>query len=119
MSYRIAIASTDGKVVNQHFGRAEYFYIGEVDENLEFHLLEKRTTKPVCQGGEHETDSLETIADSLSDCRYCLVSQIGPVAEIMLGVKGVTVLVIRNFIDDAITKLIDYDRKVNIIYPLT
>lgn len=33
---KIAVASTDGKVVNQHFGRADTFYILETDENNNF-----------------------------------------------------------------------------------
>jgi len=31
MSYEIAVASSDGKVVNQHFGKATNFLIFEVE----------------------------------------------------------------------------------------
>ena len=32
MSYKVAFASTDGKVVNEHFGRARQFHIVEIDD---------------------------------------------------------------------------------------
>ena len=35
MAYRIAVASTDGIVVNQHFGHAERFHIVELDAETE------------------------------------------------------------------------------------
>ena len=31
--YRVALASTDNRYVDQHFGRAESFLIEDVDEN--------------------------------------------------------------------------------------
>lgn len=116
MAYKIAIATTDGKVINQHFGRAEYFYIGEVNDLEEFRYLEERKLTPVCQGKEHEAEALYNVAEKLSDCRYVLVSQIGPSAEYVLNEKGISVLTIRNYIDSAVKKLMEYDRRINIIY---
>ncbi|WOO37462.1 NifB/NifX family molybdenum-iron cluster-binding protein [Anaerocolumna sp. AGMB13020] len=116
MAYKIAIASTDGKVVNQHFGRAEYFYIGEVNDREEFRYLEERKLTPVCQGKEHEAEVLYNIAERLADCRYILVSQIGPSAEYVLNKKGITVLTIRHYIDSAVNKLMEYDKRINFIY---
>ncbi len=116
MSYKIAVASSDGKVVNQHFGRAETFYIGEVNDNRLFQFLEERRTKAICMGGEHEAGALNTTAESLSDCRYVLVSQIGPGAEYVLNQKGITVFTVRDYIDNAIHKLMEYDNKVKLIY---
>ena len=43
---RVAVASSDGIVVNSHFGRARDFYIYEVSENEDTVLLEKRV-RPV------------------------------------------------------------------------
>jgi nitrogen fixation protein NifX len=116
MTYKIAIATTDGKVINQHFGRTEYFYIGEVNDMEEFRYLEKRKLTPVCQGKEHEAEVLYNVAEKLSDCRYVLVSQIGPSAEYVLNEKGISVLTIRHYIDSAVKKLMEYDRRINIIY---
>lgn len=39
--YKIAVASSDGIVVNNHFGRAKEFYIYQIDETEQLHFLEK------------------------------------------------------------------------------
>ena len=42
MAYRIAVASTDGIVVNQHFGHAERFHIIELNaETGKYSFIEK------------------------------------------------------------------------------
>lgn len=57
---KIAVASTDGKVVNQHFGRADRFYILEADEDTaRFRLAEERGAVPVCHGADHEEEEME------------------------------------------------------------
>lgn len=104
-------------MVNQHFGRAEVFYIGEVNDRDEFRLLEERKTEAVCKGGDHEADVLERAANSLSDCRYVLVSQIGPGAEGVLNRKGITVLSVRHYIAEAVKCLIEYDKRLNSLFP--
>lgn len=48
MSYRVAAASTDGKVVNQHFGRAELFHIFEISEDEGYRFLESRKVDACC-----------------------------------------------------------------------
>lgn len=49
MKFRVAVASTDGIVINQHFGHAEKFHIAELDtdENT-WQYLESRTVTRVC-----------------------------------------------------------------------
>ena len=51
---RVAVASSDGIVVNSHFGRARDFYIYEVSENEDTVLLEKRELVPICEAGHHD-----------------------------------------------------------------
>jgi len=78
MKVRIAVASTDGKIVNQHFGRADKFYIlvAEV-EKRNFIFKGERTVTPVCRGGDHEDIEMHQAVGNLSDCQYVLVSRIG------------------------------------------
>ncbi len=109
MSYKIAVASTDGKVINQHFGRAEKFYIIDVEDSKEYHYLEERETFAACQGGTHDEDLLTRNVELLSDCKYVLVSQIGPGAEYALSKRGVTAFAIANYVDEAVKKLIHYE----------
>lgn len=112
MSYKIAIASTDGKVVNQHFGKADQFYIVAVEENESYSLQEIRESKAVCQGGDHNENALADTVELLSDCRYVLVSRIGPGAEYALNQRNVTAFAVSNYIDEAVKKLIHYHSQV-------
>lgn len=115
MSFKIAIASSDGKVVNQHFGHAEKFYIVEVDENNEFAFLETRETGAACEAGNHSIESLENVVTLLSDCKYILVSQIGPGAEFELSKKGISAFAISHYIDTAVEKIIKYNKHRKLI----
>jgi len=113
MPYKIAVASTDGKVVNQHFGRAEKFYIIDVSDDGTFHFETTRETSATCTNGEHSDDSLNKNVSLLSDCSYVLVSRIGPGAEYALNKKGITAFAISNYIDKSIEKIIIYHDRIN------
>ncbi|MDR1157567.1 MAG: dinitrogenase iron-molybdenum cofactor biosynthesis protein [Oscillospiraceae bacterium] len=108
----IAIATTDGKFVNEHFGRARCFYIVALDK--EGHrLVERRAVPPVCDGGMHEDNALDAAAALLGDCRAVLVSRIGPPAKRRLEKSGISVFEIGLPIEDALARLRDYyDREV-------
>lgn len=114
MSYKIAVASTDGKVVNQHFGRAEKFYILEVNDDNEFYYVEERDNIASCNGGTHSDEGLNLTVQLLIDCKYVLVSQIGPVAEYALSKKGVTAFAISHYIEEAVKKLIHFNSEIKI-----
>ncbi len=109
--YKIAVASTDGKVINQHFGRAEQFIIIEPDKESGFKVVEVREVKAVCNSGTHDDDALNRNIELLSDCRYVLVSMIGMVAENALLRRGITAYVVPDIIEDAVNKLIAYVEK--------
>ena len=64
---RVAIATTDGKVINEHFGRAKAFYIVDLSENG-YSYVETRVISPCCKSGEHsESDFDKVISDRLFD----------------------------------------------------
>ncbi len=111
MAFRIAAASTDGKVVNEHFGKAETFYIYDVTDEGTQHLAETRSTQPACQQGGHTEGGLAAVVALLTDCRYVLVSQIGPGAEAALARRNVSAFSVTNFIDEAINKVFIYDSR--------
>lgn len=116
MSYKVAVASSDGKVVNQHFGRAEQFLIIEVDEEGLFKLVEVRKLNRVCNNGEHDEEDMQKRVSELTDCKYVLVSRIGQGAENILEAKGISAYEIPDFIEDALTKLISYVEINKLIY---
>ena len=104
---RIAVASSDGIVVNEHFGRAQKFYIYDSDES-ELKLVEIRNVTPVCELGNHDDDRLKENAKTLSDCQYLLVSKIGQGALRVLESLGVESFEIPGIIQESIEQLIKY-----------
>ena len=91
---RIAVASTDGITVNEHFGKAERFLIYELSaDSLE--MIEERGIEPLSVGDpKHGFDKLKftRIADQISDCKKVYVVKIGdkPAEELTnLGIEPV------------------------------
>jgi nitrogen fixation protein NifX len=105
MAYRVAVTSTDGKVVNQHFGHTEQFLVFEVRGEGDFRFLEVRKTKPPCSFGEHDQSTLEEAADLISDCGCVLCSQIGKGAWELLRERGIQVFAIKGYIEEALDQL--------------
>lgn len=99
---KVAVASSDGIVVNQHFGRADSFYIYEVSQGKEPVLLEKRKGKPFCHGGSHEEGELLDATELLADCRKVYVSQIGRGAELELARIGIHAVTAPGLIEEVL-----------------
>jgi nitrogen fixation protein NifX len=110
MSYLVAIASSDGKVVNQHFGHAEEFLIVSV-EGEQYQYLERRALGAACQLGEHNDQAMDQVVSALSDCKYVLCTKVGPGAEQKLLERGITPFQISHFIEEALQKLIIYSAR--------
>ena len=107
MSYEIAVASSDGKVVNQHFGKATNFLIFEV-EGDNFKYIKLLETQAFCSYGEHDETELLSAMEALEGSRAVLVSQIGNAAAAALKTKGIDAFDVHNFIEDALKKLVKY-----------
>jgi predicted Fe-Mo cluster-binding NifX family protein len=76
MDVKIAVASSDGITVDQHFVRARSFRIYRLhDGGYEF--LETRENNAPCSGHAHDDTALEQAAKRISDCRGVAVAQIG------------------------------------------
>jgi len=109
VKYKVAVASTDGKVVNQHFGRAEVFYIVEADSgDMTFTYEESRKTVPVCRGQEHDESQLKAMAAMLEDCDYILVSRIGDGARAAMEQNNIEAYELPGYIEDSIRKLLAF-----------
>ncbi len=110
MPFRIAVASTDGKYVNEHFGRARQFLIFDLNQ-AGYQFLELRKNEPSCRSEQtDEVKHLPTI-DLLADCKGVLVARIGPGAEAVLNQKRIKVYVIPDFIDEALKQLLSLEQK--------
>ena len=89
----IAVASKDGKEINQHFGHAERFLIFDI-ENGDAKLVDERKVERYCSfDPEHPLRGhlIKGIFDALSGCRAVVTAQIGehPKGELeKLGVES-------------------------------
>ena len=132
MKYKVAVASSDGKTVDSHFGHAQSFLIFEVDEESgAYEDVEERDVRAACSGGgcggAQKGDSpcgghngavegaspMDEIAKVLSDVDYVLVARIGPHAVRALAKYDVTAYDIVLPIDEAIRKINEFRRKIN------
>ncbi len=108
--YKIALASTDGKNVNVHYGRASEFYIFCIDDDEGYDFLEKRTVSPVCLEGRHIKSQMEQSVSLFTDCKYVGASRIGSGALSSLTAKGIRAMELPGTIEDAIVKIWKYNR---------
>ncbi len=112
MSHKIAIASSDGKYVNQHFGRAQQFLIVELKDDGSYEYLETRKNVPACKVEGHDSP-LEDSINLISDCDGVLVSQVGQGAADELISHGIQPVIIPLLIEDALKKVYDLIQKEN------
>lgn len=106
MSYKIAVASSDGMVINRHFGRAEQFLIFEVEgDNYKF--LELRSNTPSCVQWEHSEEAMLNSLKLLSDCSIVIASRIGRGASEFLNCNGIKTYSAVGFIEDILKSIIE------------
>lgn len=105
MSFKVAVASSDGKYVNQHFGWAQQFLIFEINDEGEYKFLEIRDNTPACDVEGHSEDAMTRSVKLISDCKALLASHIGPGAVNALASQGIDAYVAPTFIDTALKHL--------------
>ncbi|MDR1408703.1 MAG: dinitrogenase iron-molybdenum cofactor biosynthesis protein [Oscillospiraceae bacterium] len=105
MVRRIALVSTDGKVINQHFGRAVHFNIVDIcDQSYE--VIEQRDTAPVCSGYAHDDDALAHTVQKLSDCSAVFAAKIGQGAVNALQAAGIRAFEAPGAVEDILVQII-------------
>ena len=112
-TFRVAFASSDGYVVDTHFGRATSFYIYQYFEG-EYVFVEERKVTPVCLGGEHSTEKIIVVVSLSSDCQYSVALLIGIGAMAIIQDSGITPMALPGDITDAMEKLRQYDEIQNL-----
>ena len=88
MSYKIAFSSSDGKVVNQHFGRTKQFLIVEID-GKDHKYIEARVNDPSCNEFQHTEEAMNKSFELISDCRAVFVARIGKGALAQVEARGI------------------------------
>jgi Uncharacterized conserved protein len=102
--YRVAVASTDGKYVNEHFGRAKQFLVFELNDDG-YQFIELRQNEPSCHVAQSDEGGHFHTVQLLEDCKAVLVARIGPGAEQYLLQHGLKALIIPDFIDEALKQV--------------
>lgn len=97
---RVAVASYEGMLVNQHLGEAaELLIFEQVEEGFE--MIEKRKTPDRGTGDERWIE----LADMLHDCRAVLVGGAGPKPTKILESKGITTVQMAGMINAGLDAL--------------
>jgi nitrogen fixation protein NifX len=117
---KVAFATTDGKIVDEHFGRAGTFAIYEFTESG-FQFVESRkfadgmdhaVTDTKNQGQAHD-DAVQSKVDRLSDCKLIYLTEIGGPSAARLVKKGIMPLKVKEpvTIESALAQLGDTIKK--------
>lgn len=88
MKVLVAVATTGGGKVNQHFGHADEFQIYEVTASSTTFIGHRRVDL-YCQGGFGEDEQLPSIVNAINDCHAVLVSKIGACPRDELKAAGI------------------------------
>ena len=98
---RIAVVSSDGVTVDEHFGKADHFLIYDLDDQMA--LVEKRKTETLSVGDpDHrfDTDKFDRISAILGDCSKIYMTKIGDVPAAKLNALGIEPVVYAGNIAD-------------------
>ncbi len=103
---RLAVATSDGFTVNEHFGHAKFFRVYDINQSG-YDFIEVRDAVAACQHRlGHDTTRFDKIIELLSDCDALLVQKIGEGAAAYLIEKNVRVFEVSGSIDAVLEKFI-------------
>ncbi|MBL8435856.1 MAG: nitrogenase cofactor biosynthesis protein NifB [Zoogloea sp.] len=88
MKVLVAVATTGGGKVNQHFGHATEFQIYELT-GASTAFIGHRRVDLYCQGGYGEDEQLPSIVNAINDCHAVLVAKIGACPRDELKAAGI------------------------------
>lgn len=130
MAFNVAVATSNGKDIDLHFGKAEQLHIYQVELDGSYLQLEVRPlnatddepTQPTgcgsgcgsgCGGGGcHPSEYLLDVLEVIKDCKYVLASKVGNRVEKGLQSYSITAFSIELPIDDAIQKIVAYENRL-------
>lgn len=100
---RIAVATSDGETINEHFGRARHFFIYEVEDDGTHRSVATREILPHIHNHETSAHAAVGTTDQLGDVDVVFASQIGPGAADSLQQKGIKSFSLNGTIHKALT----------------
>ena len=75
----VAIASTDGEMVDEHFGRATRFWVFDIS-GTECSLIMVRNVEPLSTGDRNhpfDPERMEEVMSAIKDCKRVYCTKIG------------------------------------------
>jgi predicted Fe-Mo cluster-binding NifX family protein len=108
MAWRIAVTSADDVFINQHFGRARWFFIKDLQSSGAGLPVERRDISQVCGSGDHGESVWPEVMAALGDCKALITAKIGPGPRKRLELAGVSVYEQPARIDEALKMLAAY-----------
>ena len=92
---RIAVATSNGEAVDEHFGHAEAFWVYDVN-GFESTLVEKRAVRPFCEGKEtcddyEQAGHKRQALGALADCSAVICLMAGPEPRYQLGKRCIEI----------------------------
>lgn len=115
MSYLVAVATSDGVIIDTHFGHASSFLIIEVDDDGSYEEIEEREVLAACGGGGECSacagSKMNEIAGQLKDVDFVLCARSGPHAQEALKRYDVAMLDVIMPISRAIPKIHKFREK--------
>jgi hypothetical protein len=123
VAYRIAITSSDGRIIDDHFGNATKYFIVEIDESGEWNFIDTRKIdknkldalssehgRKIVSCG-HDQIFLSYVFELIRDCQFLLTKKIGAIPSSFLSKNQINALEAPGDIDLAVRKLHQYRKK--------
>ena len=91
----IAVASTDGEMVNEHFGRATHFWVFDVSKSQHV-LIMVRKVEPLSTGDQNHAFDPARMAktwEAIKDCERVYCTKIGDRPRLELEKAGITPII--------------------------
>jgi predicted Fe-Mo cluster-binding NifX family protein len=103
----IAVASKNGKEIDQHFGHAERFLIYDVEGSAANLVDEKKVERYCSYDADHPLRGhvLEKISEALAGCRAVACAQIGQAPLMEMERLGIEVFTVEGPIRNAVVEL--------------
>ena len=101
---RVAVSSSDGRMVDEHFGATVQFVILDVQPDT-VRFVENRVNEPSCQAGGHSGGASARSVALISDCQVLLTVRAGPPVLARLAAQGIEVYQTSTSIAEAIETL--------------
>lgn len=86
---RVAVTSSQGRRVDQHFGQAKHFLVFEVESGRSRYLEARPVPEVEAESGETRAAGLDRAVGAISDCRLLLTLRAGVHARERLERRGV------------------------------